>query len=44
MDAANAVKMQHRGLIDLNALKGLTLDHDNIPKKTDLTSEVIRPR
>ena len=39
MDAANAVKMQHRGLIDFNALKGPTLNHENIPKKTDLTSE-----
>ena len=45
MDAANAVKMQHRGLIDFNALKGSTLDHENIPNKTDLTSEaIIRPR
>jgi len=43
MDAANAVKMQQRGLIDFNALKGSTLDHENIPKK-DLTSEaVVRP-
>ena len=30
---ADAVKMQHRGLIDFNALKGPTLDHDNILKK-----------
>ena len=46
MDAANAVKMQHRGLIDFNALKGPTLDHDNIlQKKTDLSfRSVIRPR
>ena len=33
MHAADAVKMQHRGLIDFNALKGPTLDHDNILKK-----------
>ena len=33
MHAANAVKMQHRGLIEFNALKGSTLNHENIPKK-----------
>jgi len=33
MDAVNALKMKHRGLIDFNALKGPTLEHDNILKK-----------
>jgi hypothetical protein len=33
VDAANAVKVKHRGLIDFNALQGSTLNHENIPKK-----------
>jgi hypothetical protein len=32
VDAANAVKVKHRGLIDFNALQGTTLNHENIPK------------
>jgi hypothetical protein len=32
MDAVNALKMKHRGLIDFNARKGSTLNHENIPK------------
>jgi len=41
MDAVNAVKMNHRGLIDFKALKASTLSHENIPKKIDLTSEAV---
>jgi hypothetical protein len=33
VDAANAVKVKHRRLIDFNALQGSTLNHENIPKK-----------
>jgi hypothetical protein len=32
VDAANAVKVKHRRLIDFNALQGSTLDHENIRK------------
>jgi hypothetical protein len=31
VDAANAVKVKHRGLIDFNALQGATLNHENFP-------------
>jgi hypothetical protein len=41
MDAVNALKMKHRGLIDFNARKGSTLNHENIPKKFEPTSEAI---
>ena len=33
-DAANAVNVKHRELIDFNALQGSTLNHENNPKKT----------
>ena len=33
VDAANTVKVKHRGLINFNALQGSTLNHENIPKK-----------
>jgi hypothetical protein len=31
VDAANAVEVKQRGLIDFNALQGSTLNHRNIP-------------
>ena len=31
VDAANAIKVKHRGLIDFNAFQGSTLNHENIP-------------
>jgi len=32
-DAANAVNVKQRELIDINALQGSTLNHENIPQK-----------
>src|SRR6185312_13324068 len=32
INAANAVKVKHRGLIDFNPLQRSTFDHENIPK------------
>jgi hypothetical protein len=31
VDAANAVNVKHRGLIDFNAPQGSTLNHEKIP-------------
>ena len=33
VDAANTVKVKHRGLINFNALQGTTLYHQNISQK-----------
>jgi hypothetical protein len=33
VDAANAVKMEHRELIDFNALQGSTFNHQNISQR-----------
>jgi len=33
VDAANAVQVKHRGLIDFNALQGSTLNHENVLPK-----------
>jgi hypothetical protein len=33
MDATDTGKVKHRGLIDLNALQGSTLYHQNISQK-----------
>ena len=33
MNAGNSVKMKHRGLVDFNALKGATLNHQTTYKK-----------
>jgi hypothetical protein len=33
VDAGNSVKMKHRGLVDFNALKGATLNHQTTYKK-----------
>ena len=33
VDAANTVKVKHRGLINFNALQGSTLYHQNISQK-----------
>jgi hypothetical protein len=43
VDAANAVKVKHRGLINFNALRGSTLNHENIPKKIDLNFRSSNP-
>jgi hypothetical protein len=33
VDAANAVKVKHRELIDFNALQGSTFNHQNISQR-----------
>jgi hypothetical protein len=43
VDAANAVKVKQRGLIDFNALQGSTLNQENNPKKIDLNFRSRNP-